>query len=794
MRKFYFVLLFSAMVCSSLNAKTTNFNFDWKFNLGDNENAMLTDFDDNSWRTLDLPHDWSIESQTKIDNPAGNEGGYYATGIGWYRKVYNVSAEDTSRSHRLLFDGIYMHSKVYVNGDLAGGHGYGYSNFVVDMTPFIKQGRNVIAVRVDNSQQKNSRWYSGSGIYRDVQLMVSDKVHFLDNSTVVKSEMNGDVTVTAIVVNDDNRSRTVSASLNVNGLSSNMDVIVNPGEKKEVQLSEHISTPKLWSTETPNLYQAELKLKENDTLLDDNTVSFGFRSIEYDAENGFRLNGKSVLINGACCHHDNGIVGAASYKDAEFRKVALMKEAGFNLIRTSHNPPSANFLEACDHLGMMVIDEAFDGWRTQKNNADYHNLFDEHYKEDVQAMVRRDVNHPSIIAWSIGNEVIERKDIRVIQTASNLKNAILECDKSRPVTEALCAWDRDWEIYDPHAAVLDIAGYNYMIFKHKTDHERVPERVIWQTESYPQDAFNNWKITRDFSYVIGDMVWTGLDYLGESGIGGWRYKSWPQGESWQQLQFPWHGAYCGDVNVIGERKPVSFYRDLLWNGEITSPKSTDTAKKMHIAVYEPDGYVEPIKTSQWSTWPTWHSWDWSAWEGKNIDVVVYSRHPKVRLLINNKVVDEKVTGENEQFKAKFTLPYEKGEIKAVGLDENGNEIESVLLKSSDKPSKISLLTDKNEYVADGQGLAYIDVALTDKNGIVCSKNENELKVNIDGTASLVAFGNANLRDTGVYTDAVHQLWNGKGLIVVRAPKKSETSIVTVTGDNLKPVKLKIQWK
>jgi beta-galactosidase len=333
-----------------------------------------------------------------------------------------------------------------------------------------------------------------------------------------------------------------------------------------------------------------------------------------------------------------------------------------------------------------------------------------------------------------------------------------------------------------------------MIFKHKTDHERVPERVIWQTESYPQDAFNNWKITRDFSYVIGDMVWTGLDYLGESGIGGWRYKSWPQGESWQQLQFPWHGAYCGDVNVIGERKPVSFYRDLLWNGEITSPKSTDTAKKMHIAVYEPDGYVEPIKTSQWSTWPTWHSWDWSAWEGKNIDVVVYSRHPKVRLLINNKVVDEKVTGENEQFKAKFTLPYEKGEIKAVGLDENGNEIESVLLKSSDKPSKISLLTDKNEYVADGQGLAYIDVALTDKNGIVCSKNENELKVNIDGTASLVAFGNANLRDTGVYTDAVHQLWNGKGLIVVRAPKKSETSIVTVTGDNLKPVKLKIRWK
>ena len=204
--------------------------------------------------------------------------------------------------------------------------------------------------------------------------------------------------------------------------------------------------------------------------------------------------------------------------------------------------------------------------------------------------------------------------------------------------------------------------------------------------------------------------------------------------------------------------------------------------------------MEPIKTSQWSTWPTWHSWDWSAWEGKNIDVVVYSRHPKVRLLINNKVVDEKVTGENEQFKAKFTLPYEKGEIKAVGLDENGNEIESVLLKSSDKPSKISLLTDKNEYVADGQGLAYIDVALTDKNGIECSKNENELKVNINGTASLVAFGNANLRDTGVYTDAVHQLWNGKGLIVVRAPKKSETSIVTVTGDNLKPVKLKIRWK
>lgn len=309
---------------------------------------------------------------------------------------------------------------------------------------------------------------------------------------------------------------------------------IAPHGTATVVINLNVSNPKLWSVETPNLYKAEVSIDGAKNV----ERKFGFREIKYNAQDGFSLNGKNLIMNGACVHHDNGLIGAAAFDGAEYRKVKLMKDAGFNLLRTSHNPPSEAFLDACDELGMMVVDEAFDGWSTEKTEHDYHELFDRCAVSDIKSFVLRDRHHPSVVAWSISNEIIERKDIRCVYTARMLKKAILSVDDSRPVTEGLCAWDRDWEIYDPHAEVLDIASYNYMIFKHKSDHERDPQRIIWQTESYPRDAWNNHNIVANNSYVIGDMVWTGLDYLGESGIGGWRYKAWPQGESWQNPQWP----------------------------------------------------------------------------------------------------------------------------------------------------------------------------------------------------------------------------------------------------------------
>ena len=460
---------------------------------------------------------------------------------------------------KLHFEGVYQKAEVYVNGQRAGQHHYGYTPFTVDVTPYInkdKKQANEVVVKVDNSQQPNCRWYSGSGIYRHVWLETMPALHIAENGVFVTTpEVSSDKARVQVDVTVQNESQTDRNATVVVG-SAQLMVAVKAGESKTVTTTLFVNNPRLWSPESPTLYEAKVELKEAGNVIDNATARYGIRSFSFDAENGFVLNGQKVLINGACVHHDDGVLGARAFDDAEIRKVRQIKEAGFNLIRTSHNPTTRAFLDACDSIGMLVIDEAFDGWRTQKNPYDYSTVIDSCFRQDIHAMVLRDRNHPSVISWSIGNEVIERKDIRVVYTARQMKKTIHELDTTRPVTEALCAWDRDWEIYDPHAEVLDVAGYNYMIFKHASDHERDPKRVIWQTESYPRDAFRNWAMVNDFPYVVGDIVWTGLDYLGESGIGRNYYKGEREGESWIEGGQPeWHGAPCGDVDITGWRKP-----------------------------------------------------------------------------------------------------------------------------------------------------------------------------------------------------------------------------------------------
>ncbi len=463
-------------------------------------------------------------------------------------------------------------------------------------------------------------------------------------------------------------------------------------------------------------------------------------------------------------HHDDGVLGAMAFDDAEIRKVKLMKEAGFNLIRTSHNPTTRAFLDACDSLGMLVIGEAFDGWRTQKNPYDYSTLIDSCYREDTHAMVMRDRNHPSIICWSIGNEVIERKEIRVITTARQLKRAILECDTTRPVTEALCAWDRDWEIYDPHAEVLDVVGYNYMIFKHATDHQRDPKRVMWQTESYPRDAFRNWAVTNDNSYVVGDMVWTGLDYMGESGIGRYYYEGERPGESFAEGGQPdWHGAYCGDVDVTGWRKPISHYREMLWNDR----------SGLYMAVKEPNGYKGIIKETMWSVWPTWESWTWPGWEGKPVDVEVYTKDPEVKLYLNDKLVGTKTVDRSTQFKAVFSVPYEPGILRA---EAGGN---SVTLATAGSPAGLRLTADTQTLKVGGQSLAYITVEVVDKDGRVCPDAAILCEVSVSGQASLMAAASADLKDREPATSPHVTTWKGRAIIVVRSTAKKGKAQVSV---------------
>jgi beta-galactosidase len=420
---------------------------------------------------------------------------------------------------------------------------------------------------------------------------------------------------------------------------------------------------------------------------------------------------------------------------------------------------------------MLVIDEAFDGWRTQKNPYDYSTVIDSCYREDIHAMVLRDHNHPSVISWSIGNEVIERKDIRVIHTAKLLKQAILDCDTTRPVTEALCAWDSDWEIYDPHFDVLDIGGYNYMIFKHASDHQRNPKRVMWQTESYPRDAFRNWAVVNDFPYVVGDIVWTGLDYLGESSIGRYYYEGERPGEHWFDGGFPeWHGAYCGDVDITGWRKPISHYRQMLWK---TSPNPFQGGESIYMAVKEPNGYHGEIKETAWSVWPTWESWTWPGWEGKPIEVEVYTRQTEVKLYLDDQLIGSKQVSRETEFKAVFSVPYKAGSLRA----EAGGE--SVTLKTAGEPACLHLTPDRTVMTADGQSLTFVTIEVVDKDGTPVPEAAISCEAIVKGAGNLIAFASADLKDTEPYTSPRTKTWKGRALLVVRSTQKKGSVSVSI---------------
>ena len=793
------MMLVIAAISASAQTKKQLFDFGWQFT----HNGKT--------QTVDLPHDWDVfEGPNSGHGATGTGGGWFEAGKGEYRKEFKVeSLELKDKLVKLHFEGVYQKAEVYVNGQKAGQHHYGYTPFTVDITPYLASpltplhcvphsylqvgerargmNTNEVVVKVDNSDQPNCRWYSGSGIYRHVWLETMPALHIAENGVFVTtpevSAGKATVKVEVTVQNESNNDQ--QGTVEVEGQQQN--VSLKAGESKAVTFTYTINNPKLWSPESPYLYTAEVSLStplSRRRGAGGEAVKFGIRTFSFDAENGFVLNGKKVLINGACVHHDDGVLGAMAFDDAEIRKVRQMKEAGFNLIRTSHNPTTRAFLDACDSLGMLVIDEAFDGWRTQKNPHDYSTVIDSCFRQDIHAMVLRDRNHPSIISWSIGNEVIERKDIRVVYTARQMKKAIHEYDTTRPVTEALCAWDRDWEIYDPHAEVLDVVGYNYMIFKHASDHKRDPKRVIWQTESYPRDAFRNWAVANDFPYVVGDIVWTGLDYLGESGIGRNYYKGEREGESWVEGGQPeWHGAPCGDVDITGWRKPISHYREMLWktrnmpmhewkDGQMSSTPIEDDG--LYMAVKEPNGYHGDIKTTMWSVWPTWESWNWPGWEGKAIEVEVYTKDPQVNLFLNDKLIDTKNVSRDTEFKAVFSVPYEAGTLRAQTC---WGRIKT--LHTAGKPARLRLTPDRTVMTADGQSLTFVTIEVVDKDGTPVPEAAIDCEATVKGAGKLLAFASADLKDTEPYTSPRVKTWKGRALLVARSTQKKGSVNVSI---------------
>ena len=785
-----FGLVASCMAAPGADRAANNhalpFDSDWRFLRADAPGAEAPGFNDAAWRRLDLPHDWSIEDLPSTNgappspfDPAQSAGGastgYVVGGIGWYRKHFTLPASDSGKHVSVCFDGVYMNADVWINGQHLGDHPYGYTPFIFDLTPNLKPAgqENILAVRVNNLG-KNSRWYSGSGIYRHVRLAVSDPAHipFFGVHVVATNISESSATVTVFTTIENDRGAEAAIRLRTRligpdgkaGKPQELEVRAPAGKQQEFAQEFSVSKPVLWSLNNPALYRAEAELVDHGNSVGRSENTFGIRTVRFTVTNGFELNGEMVKLKGGCMHHDNGPLGSAAIDRAEERRVQLMKAYGFNAIRTSHNPPSPAFLDACDRVGVLVMDEAFDCWEEGKNREDYGKHFNEWWQRDVDAMVLRDRNHPSIILWSIGNEIPQRASERGYVIEKQLCDEVRRLDPTRPVTEAICAlWDRrPWSATATAFSFLDVGGYNYQWREYVPDHEKFPSRIIVGTESYPRELFENWQAVLTNSWVIGDFVWTAWDYLGETGIGN------AVGNS--ANRFPWFNAWCGDVDICGFKKPQIYYREVVWGGA-----------KINLAVHAPLAEGRAERVSGWG-WPDERQcWTWPGSEGKTLDVTAYSSCQSVRLELNGKEI---ATQPVNKMAARFKVPYQPGELRAVGLTD-GKPAASASLRTAAEPTGIRLTADRSTIRADRNDLSYVTVEVVDKNGNVVPNAAIPVRFTVTGAGELAATGSPAPNDAASFHLPVRKTYEGRCLAILRPQGAAGKITLKAEGDGVK---------
>lgn len=785
------VIAWLALAGSAPARERVRFDAGWRFQLGDVPAASATEFDDSGWREVHLPHDWSIGGAVDASAPSGGAGGFFPMGTGWYRKSFTVPASWQGQRIALEFEGVYMNADVWINGHDLGVHPYGYTSFFKDLTPYVNfGGRNVIAVRVDNSAQPNARWYTGSGIYRHVWLEATNPVSIepwgVFVSTVIATPTEARVHLAVTVANETDTAAEIEVATQVlDGKGDRVGeasapVKVAPHARETATYEAIVKHPRLWSPESPALYRAVTQVRTAGKDLDAVETTFGVRTINVSADHGFELNGRVIKLVGGSVHADNGPLGAAAFDRAEERRVELLKAAGFNAVRTAHNPPAPAFLAACDRLGLLVMDEAFDGWQKNKTPHDYGVIFDEWWQRDIDAMVQRDRNHPSVIMWSIGNEVFERATPEGARIARQLADRIRELDPTRPVTAGLNGTRpaSEWKRLDPLFAALDVAGYNYESARTQVDHDRFPARVMVTTESYQSSTFFEWAMVRDHPWLIGDFVWSAMDYLGEAGIG----QVYPPGETaqphWIGSHFPWHGAYCGDIDLTGWRKPVSHYRAIVW----------DRGEKLYAAVEVPTPDGRPWNLTAWSVTPALPSWTWRGEDGKPLTVDVYSRYDAVRLYLNDRLLGEEPTTLTQEYRASFTVPYAPGILKAVGV-QAGREVETFALTTAGEASQLKLSADRTNLRPDAEDLSFVTLEVTDAAGRLRPDATPPVTVSLTGPATLAALGNADLTSLETYETNPHHAYQGRLLIVVRANGAPGEITLTAAAPGLKPSSL-----
>jgi beta-galactosidase len=601
---------------------------------------------------------------------------------------------------------------------------------------------------------------------------------------------------------------------------------IAPGNEAEAAQKIEVKSPSLWSPDSPALYSAVSQVRKDGKLIDEVVTPFGIRSLEWSADKGLLLNGIPIKLHGGSVHHDNGPLGAAAFDRAEERRVELLKAAGDNAVRTAHNPPSSAFLDACDRLGLLVLDEPFDVWKVHKVKFDYASDFDGWWKRDISAMVLRDRNHPSIVIWGIGNEIPDLEIEKGQVIAKQLADQVRSIDSTRPLT---LAFPGNTTAANARAvfSLLDITGYNYNILQsYSSDHEQLPSRIMLTTESYPAKAFPLWKISQDNPYVLGDLTWTAMDYLGESGIGASSYGTPEQARFAEQLiggmlnptavdkmftglinggslappadtskpdpnmmaalgaifpGYPWHAAVSGDLDLTGYRKPQSYYRDILWNG----------GDRVYATVRLPNPEGKEVIALGWATYPTIPSWSWHGQEGKELQVEVYSGTEKVKMFLNGKLIGEKATGREQEFKAIFSVPYAPGTLKAVGI-RGDREVAESLLNTTGAPTGLRLTPGRAVVQADGEDLSFVTVEAVDAQGNVQPQADGEVQFSLNGPGVIAAVGNGDGQDGASYQGDRRKMFRGRALVIVRTSRQSGPITVTARAPGLTAASSTIQ--
>ena len=773
-----------------------------------------------------LPHDAARDLPRSPDSPEGSATGYFPGGFFEYSKTFDVPDEYRDRTVFLEFEGVHRDAVVSINGDFAAQRPSGYTNFYVKADAFLRHGeRNTI--RVQARAHRDSRWYTGAGIHREVKLIVGELVHVaLDGVRITTPDIDEEraaVAVATTVENETRATRTVRVTTRVAGADGaeaargSAVVTLLPGAREVARVRLYVPAPALWSVEAPSLYTAETTVTDGDRVLDEERTTFGIRTLRLDPRHGLRINGETVKLRGACIHHDNGLLGAAAIARAEERRVEILKAAGFNAIRSAHNPISKAALDACDRLGMLVMDETFDMWTEAKSPFDYSLAFPEWWERDVEAMVAKDFNHPSVILYSIGNEIFETgspigsvwgrrlaekvralDDTRFVTNALNLMFSVADqaneligdASEGGDVNATIAAIGEQFQqisvseavtrATEESASILDVTGINYGDARYALDRELFPDRVLVGSETFPAHIDELWRLVREHSHVIGDFTWTGWDYLGEAGIGRVDHPDEHYVATGIPAPYPWLTGWVGDIDITGHRRPMSYYRETVF-GLRDAP---------YIAVHRPQFHGRPIFETPWSWSDSVSSWSWDVPAGSPATVDVYSDADEVELLLNGRSAGRAAVGAGKAFLARFELAYEPGELVAVAYA-GGEERARTALRTAGAPLRVAVTADREAIRADDADLAFVAIALEDEAGNLATHRDRPVSVRVSGAGVLVGLGSANPRTEEPFGGTTCTTFDGRALAIVRPTGPGEIG-VEVSAEGCEPTALTVR--